>query len=195
MKHGFTKIDFHNSLEPQTGSFLLANTSLVDPNFFRAVVLLCEHEPEGTFGLVLTQPLTVMLSEGVQSLFGWDAPLHRGGPVEPGSLHFVHGRSDLDIGSVEVARGIYWGGSFERVNELIGEGVAAPTDFRFFVGYSGWGPGQLDEELEQQSWYLTPAASSLAFEGDPALIWQHALQGMGPEFAMLSHVPLDPHVN
>jgi putative transcriptional regulator len=182
-------------IEPRSGLFLLSNSTLSDPNFFRSVVLLCEHTREGSFGLVMNQPIPFKLSEGVPGLTGWDAPLYRGGPVQTNSLHFVHGREDLDLGSLKVAPGVYWGGDFKKLNHLMAEGVTAPEEFRFFIGYSGWGQGQLHDELEQNSWYLTPANHDKAFTPDADHMWEHIMTSMGPDFAMLCHIPLNPRTN
>ena len=195
MAQDFSQIDYSNTLEPRSGTFLLANVNLQDPNFCRAVVLLCEHNAEGTFGLVLNQSLPAVLSQGVADLMGWDAPLYRGGPVGPGSLHFIHTRTDLDIGSELVAPGICWGGDFNEVNRLMASGETQPDEFRFFVGYSGWDEGQLDQEISDCAWYLTPAASAMTFEPHGTRLWERVLTTMGPEFAMLRHLPRDPRVN
>ena len=183
------------NMKPRPGLFLLSNSTLPDPNFHRSVVLLCEHNDEGSFGLVMNQSIPFKLSEGVPGLTGWDAPLHRGGPVQTNSLHFIHGRKDIDLGSHEVAPGVFWGGDFNKLNHMMAEGVTRPEEFRFYIGYSGWGEGQLQDELKQQAWYMKPANHNEAFKLDSGHMWENILTSMGPDFAMLSHVPLDPRTN
>ena len=183
------------TIEPAAGVLPVAAANLLDPNFSRTVVLLCEHTPEGTFGLVLNRALPLRLSDVTGDDLGWDAPLHRGGPVQENTLHFVHRRPDLELESHEVMPGLFWGGNFDKASQLLKYKEADPADFRFFVGYSGWGEGQLDEELKRDSWYLRRARPELVFADDVANLWRLALRGMGHDYAILAGFPDDPRLN
>lgn len=181
--------------ELRRGMFLLAGGGLMDPNFARSVILLCEHSNDGSFGLVLNQPLLVKLSDGYSGLTDWDAPLYKGGPVQPGVLNFIHTRSQLDIGSREVIPGVYWGGDFEAVNKTMRSEELSPEEFRFFAGYSGWGEGQLQQEIARKDWYLTPASADLAFQVNAQDQWRNILRSMGNKFAVFANLPKNTQLN
>ena len=161
--------------EARPGSLLVAAANMVDPNFGRTVVLLCEHRKEGSFGLVLNQPIELKISELVETC-GWDCDVFRGGPVDLNSLHILHCRDDIEIGSHQVIPGVYWGGDFRKLNGLLAEGVMEPHECRFFLGYSGWGEQQLDDELAHDAWYVADASVDLVFRKDNVNHWRETLK-------------------
>lgn len=188
-------VDFTPSLPPAAGVLLLAAANLLDPNFTRSVVLLCQHGPEGSYGLVLNRPLEHGLVEVLDDLRGWDAPLYAGGPVQRNTLHFLHARADLDIGSHEVLPGVYWGGDFEGLRAALEQHRLRPDECRFFLGYSGWGEGQLEGELKQQSWYLAQGHAENVFVADPRQQWRQILRTLGGSYTLVSTFPDDPRLN
>ncbi|MFT5126636.1 MAG: putative transcriptional regulator [Rhodothermales bacterium] len=183
-----------NDIEPAPGVLLIAGTALQDSYFGRAVVLLCEHQDEGSFGLVLNHAMPISLDDVVNEL-SWTAPLCCGGPVAENTLHFLHPHANLGIGSREVLPGIYWGGDFDALREKVMLGQVKPEDLRFFLGYSGWSAGQLASEISEDSWFMTPANAENVFYEDSANHWRHAFTGMGPAFAILGNFPDDPRLN
>jgi len=189
------KMYHENRIEPMPGVALIAAGSLRDPNFIRTVILLCEHTDEGSFGLVLNQTLPLKLSDGFKNLRDWDAPLFKGGPVQAGALHFLHGNQNLEIGSREILPGVYWGGDFHALNDLMASSSARPSQFRFFAGYSGWGSGQLQAEIDRQDWYLARMHSGLVFCDDADDHWRQILRSMGSEYAMISNLPVNAQLN
>lgn len=181
---------------PGPGMLLVAPPALADPNFRRAVVFLCDHNDEGSFGLVLNRPLALRLSEVLEDgVFSHDAGLALGGPVEPNTLHFLHRHAALEADAVAVRDGVYWGGDFEVVKDLIRTGNASNDDLRFFLGYAGWSPGQLQEEIDGGGWIVTPASSEEVFTDDADGLWRAVLARMGGEFALLVNYPDDPRMN
>jgi putative transcriptional regulator len=187
-------MDPQNDTDPAAGVLLIAGTALQDSYFGRSVVLLCDHQDEGSFGLVLNHPMSISLGDVVDDL-AWNAPLFCGGPVAENSLHFLHGDADLDIGSREVVPGVYWGGDFDALREKVLIGRIKPEEVCFFLGYSGWNDGQLADEIGEDSWFLTLAAPKNVFFSDFANHWRHAFTGMGPAFAILGNFPDDPRLN
>jgi putative transcriptional regulator len=178
------------------GALLVSAPMMQDPNFRRAVVLLCEHQPEqGTFGLILNQPVDVQLGDVVEGVFAYDPPLHLGGPVQRDTLHFLHRRPDDIPGGIELPGSITWGGDFEAVQETARRGDASPEDLRFFVGYAGWSPGQLEEEFEEDAWILAPGSADVIFSASPDELWRSVLRRMGGQYAMLANFPDDPRMN
>ncbi|MFQ5571501.1 MAG: YqgE/AlgH family protein [Rhodothermales bacterium] len=181
-------------LVPATGVLLVAPPMLRDPNFWRTVVLLCEHGPDGSFGLILNRPLSLELSEVINDLQGNDL-ISLGGPVQQNTLHFLHRHGDLVTEAIPILDGVHWGGDFEAIKVLVQTESATPRDLRFFLGYAGWSAGQLDDEVEQGGWFLTRADDVLIFSEQPDTLWRAVLRRMGGEYALLANFPDDPRMN
>lgn len=181
--------------EPGKGKLLISEPFLPDPNFTRTVVLLCEHNQEGTFGFVLNKPSLLRLEDVLEDVGNYNGLLYVGGPVQQDTLHFVHSREDID-GGVEIAQGIFWGGNFEKVLIMLRNNQADARDFRFFLGYSGWGEGQLVDEINQNSWIVSDVASPRQiFEKGIDSLWKEVLREMGGKYKMISNYPIDPRLN
>ncbi|TGE18047.1 YqgE/AlgH family protein [Hymenobacter elongatus] len=181
-------------------SLLISQPFLGDPNFERAVVLICRHsEEEGSFGLVLNRPSTLHFGD-VLELPGGDAspaarlPLGLGGPVHPDTLHYLHHRADIPK-AVSLGQGIYWGGDFKIFLGLLTSGELQAADVRLYVGYSGWTAGQLEEEVKENVWIVHPNAAGKVFTLDTDAFWQAILREKGGRFRVLSNYPLDPRLN
>ena len=179
---------------PVPGDVLVAEPPMADPNFRRTVILLCEHTTDGSFGLVLNRPAGLALSEATDEAFPFDADLWTGGPVQPDTLHYLHPYRRLD-GALPVLDGVFWGGEFEAVRAGMEAGHFDAHRVRFFVGYSGWGAGQLDAEVDGGAWIVLQGSADLVFaDGDDAL-WRQILRQLGGEYALLSTFPDDPRLN
>ncbi len=178
------------------GTLLIAKPFLGDPNFERGVVLLCDYNPESSFGFVLNQVTDVFLGDVMEEAIYQDIPLYLGGPVEKNTLHFIHKRPDLIAGGSEILEGVFWGGDFEAAKLLINLNTISNNDIRFFVGYSGWGFGQLDEELDSdESWIVTSTNKDFLFDTHPDHFWRDVLKNMGGEYKSIAHYPTDPRLN
>ena len=180
---------------PKPGVILVAPPMMHDPNFRRSVVLLCEHTPDGSFGLILNRPLGVQLAEVVRGIEGHEYPLGQGGPVQTDTLHFLHTCGELVPEAIPVGHGIFWGGDFEVMKLLIETGQTSATEARFFLGYSGWSAGQLLDEIDQGGWIMSNGDARAVFESDPGALWRRILRKMGGEYAILSNFPEDPRLN
>lgn len=174
---------------------LIAPPMIHDSNFRRSVVLLCEHSPEGSFGLTLNDPLSASLPDVLPEIGGFPAPLGRGGPVQTDTLHFIHRRGEEIPGTISVSTGIYWGGDFDILKLLIEANNIAIEDIRFFLGYAGWSPGQLQREIEQGGWILVPGSPDAVFSKNASDLWRRVLRDLGGEFAVLANFPEDPRLN
>jgi putative transcriptional regulator len=181
--------------KPKNGSILIAKPFLGDPNFERTVVLICEYQEHGTFGLVLNQTTNLHLSDVLDDIYAGDIPLFIGGPVEQNTLHFVHRAGAIIPESVQLQEDLYWGGDFEVVKSLLNTGQLPAQDIRFFLGYSGWSPGQLDAEIEQDTWIVTECATPLLFDTPPGELWRTILRNMGGEYRIIANYPIDPRIN
>lgn len=187
---------YKTKIEPKKGCLLISEPYLPDPNFQRTVILLCEYNEEGAFGFVLNRPSEVTLNEVVEINNSFQEKVFVGGPVQHDTLHFLHTASGYLNGGTEVYESLFWGGDFEQLTSLIDTGQVKEEDFRFFVGYSGWGPQQLDEEIQENSWILAPPLDSSKILSTPADdLWQVVLKSLGGRFEMFSKYPSDPRLN
>jgi putative transcriptional regulator len=176
------------------GKIIIAEPYLGDKNFERSVVLLCEYNEQGAFGLVLNQLTNMKLDEVMENVYS-ELPLYLGGPVEQTSLHFIH-RLGIEIkGAIDIGNGIFWSGDFEQVKTLINIGKILEDDIRLFIGYSGWSAGQLERELKQNSWIVSDIDASLIFEIPSKNFWREVLKRMGGQYKVLSNYPTDPRLN
>ncbi|OIR02978.1 hypothetical protein GALL_149780 [mine drainage metagenome] len=178
-----------------TGTLLISDPFLKDPNFLRTVVVICDHQYEGSFGFVLNKLYDQKIGELVPDLEGIDFPVYYGGPVQTNTLHFLHQRPELIDGGILVTDNVYWGGDFETVIELLKENRLKQNDIRFYIGYSGWGEGQLEEELKTKSWITSQGTSKLIFHRNADMIWKDALRNLGGEYAQMINYPIDPQLN
>lgn len=182
-------------IHPAPGILLIADPFLKDPNFLRTVVILCEHKEEGSFGLVLNKQIEQKLGELISDLEGFMLPVYYGGPVQMNTIHFLHQCPDLIPESYKISNDIYWGGNFETVTALIKSNSIDPAKIKFFVGYSGWGDGQLSDELKEKSWLTVSATKSLVFDTEHDEIWKGSLQHLGGDYEMMINFPIDPQLN
>lgn len=180
---------------PEKGKILISEPFLNDPNFKRTVILLTEHNEEGSVGFVMNKPTAYKLNQVVEDFPEFDSPVYYGGPVQLNTLQFIYKGEDIIDGSAEILPGLYWGGSFDILRTLIEAGEVNSADFRFFLGYSGWGEGQIDEELGAKSWIVTGTTIENVFSDEPDKLWRETLKGMGRKFAILASFPDNPSVN
>lgn len=181
--------------ELSPGVLLIAEPFLKDPNFMRTVVLLCDHQEEGSFGFVLNKLFKHTLDEIVPEFEGLKIPVFSGGPVQLDTLHFLHTYPERLPGSYKIADGVYWGGDFEMMKDLLIRGELDQKKIRFFVGYSGWGSKQLEEEMKSKSWLTAKAQKNIIFHRTISEVWKDALGLLGNEYAMMSNFPIDPQLN
>lgn len=182
-------------VEPGPGILLIAEPFLKDPNFQRTVVLLCDHQVEGSFGFVINREFEHTLDELMNDMDQLRLPVYYGGPVQMDTIHFLHMYPDIISGSFEVINGIYWGGDFETAVESLKDGTIQPDRIRFFLGYSGWSQGQLNSEIKEKSWLTAEATRKLVFHKTVADIWKDSLKHLGGDYEMMSNYPIDPQLN
>ncbi|MBC8044798.1 MAG: YqgE/AlgH family protein [Rhizobacter sp.] len=181
----------------EAGAMLVAGTELNDSNFKRSVILLCEHGEPGSFGLVLNRPLELKLADVTQGAdIFFDAPVFLGGPVQPNTLHVLHTKPLDNLGeSSEVVPGVYWGSDFEKVRDALNQKKVSPSEFRFFLGYAGWGAGQLAGEVAEAAWILAQGLKEFVFDFPPEKLWSAVLRRMGGDYAILANTPEDLRLN
>lgn len=188
------ELDPPNPMPPAPGTLLISGPFLGDPYFHRTVVLLCMHDPEGSFGLVLNRPLELGVADLMDDMPALTSPVGIGGPVQSSNLFFLHTLGPRIEGSLPVADDLYMGGDYAQLRDMLKAAPKLAKHVRFFVGYSGWGEGQLLNEVEQRSWLVHPATRQMVMRnaGD---LWASTLRAMGPAYAPLANFPEDPSLN
>lgn len=171
------------------GQLLLDSGQLRGSFFQRTVVLICQHDAEGAFGLVLNRTTgskvgDMIVADLPESLK--DFPLYLGGPVQPAALSYLH--SDTFIPDANVIPNLSLGHTLDNLVEL-GESFSPSQKVKLFAGYAGWGPGQLEDEMERKAWLTHPANLELVFDSDPGELWQKILRTKGGMFRLLAQMP------
>jgi putative transcriptional regulator len=180
--------------KPAAGKLLIAEPFLVDPNFARTVILVTEHGEEGTVGFILNRSTQLTLGDLIPELYTPELAIYQGGPVQLDTLHMIHRTPDV-LGGNKIANGMYWGGSYETFQTLMEEHTYDTMNMKMYVGYSGWGAGQLDKEMDEGSWIVADANEKLLFDVRPEQMWKEAIKLLGREYNYLAHMPLDPQLN
>lgn len=177
------------------GQLLLDSGQLQGSFFQRSVVLICEHNDEGAFGLVLNRAMGSNVGEMIVADLPdtlKTCPLYLGGPVQPTALSFLH--SDAFVPDANVLPNLSLGHSLDTLVE-IGESYSVSRKVKMFAGYSGWSPGQLEDEMQRDAWLTHPASLDLVFETDPQLLWRSILRQKGGRYKLLSQMPEDISLN
>ncbi|MBX2932728.1 MAG: YqgE/AlgH family protein [Ferruginibacter sp.] len=182
-------------VDPAAGILLIADPFLKDPNFIRTVILLCEHQKDGSLGFVINKQIEQTIDELISDMEGLKLPVYYGGPVQMNTIHFLHQYPQLIPDSVKVNNEIYWGGNFESVTALLKNKIIDPKKIKFFIGYSGWGYDQLNGEFKEKSWLTVSASRTLVFNTNQNEVWKNSLQKLGGQYEMMINYPIDPQLN
>ncbi|MGG8495773.1 YqgE/AlgH family protein [Tenacibaculum sp. TC6] len=182
-------------LKPEKGRLLIAEPSILnDSSFRRTIVLLTEHSENSSVGFIMNRPLHYTLSDLIPGI-DCDFTVYQGGPVEQDNLYFIHKVPELLPNSIEVTDGIYWGGNFECLKEHLNNQKVHPDDIRFFLGYSGWGTHQLEDELKTNSWFVSKNKYPNIFAIDYETLWKNQLLKRGGEYRIWANAPSDIQMN
>jgi putative transcriptional regulator len=182
---------------PNAGNILISDPFMRDPNFARTIVLLTEHTEKGSFGFVLNNAVDITLDEIFEDKDLPQSSIYQGGPVELNTLHFLHSLGSIIANSREVSPGVYWGGDFQKALEILRKKPEMISHFVFFIGYSGWGEGQLAGELDDEAWVVSDIGSAMIFNKhiDAESLWKKAMKNLGGKYAVLADSPIDPQLN
>ena len=183
----------HESLQ---GQLLIASEELIDPNFHQTVVLLVQHSDDGAMGVVINRPTEARLPDAWEKITGSPCAasgvMHIGGPCE-GALSVIH--TDGELSDIEITDDLFFTASKDSIEEIVEQETG---EKRFFVGYAGWGPGQLEGELGRGDWHLLPAKAEFVFDTNEGL-WDAMRKrsaGMSVLAAMkIKNLPDDPTLN
>ena len=180
-------------MESFRGKLLVASPALEDPNFVRSVVLITEHGEEGAMGIVLNRPADAEVEEILPELaeIAIAEPIFVGGPVQPESLVVLGEFTDPDKAAWIVVADVGLVSASTDLDEL----PEAVRRGRVYAGFSGWGPGQLEAEVEEEAWIVEPPIPPEIFPDDPATLWSDVLERKGGEYALVARMPEDPSLN
>tara|TARA_R110002072_G_scaffold99008_1_gene218008 strand:- start:143834 stop:144409 length:576 start_codon:yes stop_codon:yes gene_type:complete len=185
------------------GHFLIASKNLRDRNFFKAVVLMLEHSDDGAMGVVINHPMDVSVSSALSKHFEMSRAgqcLLAGGPVEENALLILHNSTDYDQEHDPVVPGVFVGTSpdvFEKVVETSLQEDDSGNDFQFriYAGYSGWGAGQLEQEMNHGDWFTLPASAEMVFDREPYDVWEEAMKLLHERKRFFPNQPQNPEWN
>jgi len=178
------------------GKMLVSEPFMMDGNFKRSVVIICDYTKEdGTIGFILNKPIDLELSELVNEFPEIESKVYFGGPVANDTLHYIHNVGDILDNSVEISKGVYWGGDFDKLKFLITNELIKPHNIKFFIGYSGWSPGQLADEMEIGSWVVADIDPNYIFKISSNQLWEEILKNKGDTYSVISQVPESNNLN
>jgi len=184
-----------NKLPPAKGRVLISEPFLQDNYFKRSIVLLTEHSDTGTVGFVLNKPLNVYLNEIMSDFPKTDITVSLGGPVNTNTIHYIHTLGDIIPDSIKVKENIYWGGDFNVIKKLIKSKTLNKDNIRFFLGYSGWYPGQLENELSENAWVIAEIDADEIMQPMNQNKWKTTLKKLGKKYRMWAEFPENPELN
>lgn len=182
-----------NDVKPCTGKIIISEPLLNDSYFSRSVVCLIDDDKDSFMGLVLNKPSDVKLRDVLEGFEHTDFNLFIGGPVEQDVLFFIHTVDGISQAE-NITPGLFFGGDLDEIRELSKIGKINKTNIRFFLGSSGWAPGQLDEEISFNSWLVTDCNSEFLFSNADEM-WTESLQFVGDRYKIWRNFPLDPDWN
>lgn len=184
------------SIKPEKGCLLIAEPSIfTDTTFSRSVVLLAEHNENGSVGFVLNKVNAYKLTDFVPNIEK-DFAVYNGGPVDSDQLYFIHRRPELITDSLEISPGVFWGGNFDKVVENINNDAISSSEIRFFLGYSGWNFNQLEDELRKNSWVVSENVykSDIVSAVDEEF-WRKQMIELGGDYVLWANSPENPNLN
>ena len=178
------------------GTLLVAEPSIIgDINFHRSVILLANHKEKASLGFILNKPFDFILKDILPEINS-SIEVHYGGPVEPDNLYFIHNSPELLSGSIKINEELYWGGNFEKVIELLNDESIGENNIRFFLGYSGWGENQLQNEIELNSWIIQEnCIGNKVININSESFWRKQIRSLGGPYLIWGNAPENPSHN
>ncbi|MEX1012496.1 MAG: YqgE/AlgH family protein [Waddliaceae bacterium] len=180
----------------QKGTMMVASPDMENGLFSRGVILICEHNPTGSFGLLINKTLDLELPEEIihmDELANPKVAIRAGGPIQTNQMMLLHTHDQITDQTLEICKGVYLGGDLQFLQEVVSD-ENGPNVYLCF-GYAGWGAGMLEREFLDGGWFLHPATAEYVFDVPPEKLWQTILRDMGGKYASLSMIPEDLTLN
>jgi len=185
----------YNNIKPKIGSLLISEPFQVDTIFNRSVIILCEHNDAGSFGVVLNKPSPYKTKDIMKEMSDIDFPVYIGGPVEVERIFFIHDQGELIPNSIKINEHYYWGGDLDIIINMIKNKQLNQDNIRFFIGYAGWDAKQLKEELKYNSWVVLNKKINNLFSFNQKSLWENCVNKLGKEYNFWTKMPEDPILN
>lgn len=185
-----------SSVRPTRGRVLISNPFLSDYFFRRAIVLLVDHGEDGSFGVIVNKPLDFRVNDVTRSFPASTSPVFLGGPVKTEGLFYIHTLGDLIPDSLQVMKGLWWGGELKVLEEIIAaDPEGASESVRFYLGYSGWVTDQLKGEIQSRSWAIANVNTNEIMAGSTNNMWEEKVKELGKSYDPWLKLPVDPSFN
>jgi len=184
----------HNDTDPELGLVLVSEPFAPDSIFSRSVVLLAEHNENGTVGFILNKPVNRKLSQLSSDFGNFDIKVSLGGPVANSNIYYLHTYGEKIPGSLHIIEDLYWGGDFKVLQVLIESGTVDEKKIRFFIGYSGWSEKQLDDEIKKDYWLVSDIEVDTVMNFDKE-IWNKVVSKLDKRYSIWQHFPENPNLN
>lgn len=184
-----------NNIPPKKGRVLIAEPFLHGDYFSRSVVILVAHSAKGAVGFILNKKIDFSLQEFLPGFPEFEANVYLGGPVSADSIYFIHRVGPMLPGSIKVMGNLYWGGDFDALQKLINKKLVAPRDIHFFLGYSGWDAGQLENEIKENSWLVTDVDEDTIMRDANQVSWNEYVRKAGSRYTLWENFPENPNFN
>jgi putative transcriptional regulator len=185
----------YNNIKPAPGKVLVSEPFMNDYYFKRAVVLLADHSDDGSFGIIMNKPLRLHIQDVYPDIKGFQAKIYLGGPVNNDRFFFTHTVGNQIEGSIKIMDGLFWGGNINQIKAQIAKGELRQDQIRFYLGYSGWSPNQLTDELKRNSWLVGKFNSAFLLQNQPEDLWKKAVESFGSTYEHWTKFPVEPHLN
>lgn len=184
-----------NTLKVKIGDVLLSEPFMNDYYFRRSVILIIDHNEEGSLGVIFNKRLAIPFNEIVQGFPEFKADVYLGGPVETDRIFFIHTLGEMIPDSHKICGGLYWSGNVSVLKTVIKLDLIKPHEVRFFVGYAGWDGGQLVNELKANTWLVGRFDSKVLLHAKPSKMWSGFVNQMGQRYSLWNKFPVDPSSN
>ena len=184
-----------NTLNIATGNVLISEPFMNDFHFRRSVILIIDHNEEGSLGVIFNKRLTIPFNEIVQGFPEFKADVYLGGPVETDRIFFIHTIGEMIPDSYKISDGLYWSGNVNALKAMIKMDLIKPHEVRFYVGYAGWDSGQLRNELKANTWLVGKFSSKQLLTTIPGKMWKNFVKQMGKRYMLWDKFPVNPSEN
>ncbi len=184
-----------NHVEPRQGNILIAEPFLAGSYFNRSIIILATCSEGGAVGFILNKKVDYPVEDLFLDFPDFDSEIHIGGPVGTDSIYFIHTLGDLIPGSIHIKDNLFWGGDFDALKKQIKMGMVDNHQVRFFLGYSGWDAGQLEEEIKENSWLVADISETDLMNLDENVMWVQSVRAMGGKYTLWENFPENPSLN
>ena len=184
-----------NTLNIATGNVLISEPFMNDFHFRRSVILIIDHNEEGSLGVIFNKRLTIPFNEIVQGFPEFKADVYLGGPVETDRIFFIHTIGEMIPDSYKISEGLYWSGNVNALKAMIKMNLIKPHEVRFYVGYAGWEGGQLRNELKANTWLVGKFSTKQLLTTIPGKMWKNFVRQMGKRYMLWDKFPVNPSEN